>query len=289
MTGLRVNEVRQLEWRDLHLTEDAPYIRLRAQTTKANRSDDVDLHPALAKALIDAKPHFARPTDRVFKSVPTLRTFKDDLKLAGIPYKDDEGRQVDRHALRNTFVSWLGAAGVDARIAQRLARHSTIELTTKTYQDKRMLAPNAQAAVQSLPNLFENPEQQETKATGTDDSVVPLVVLDVDTKGGTVASVGNAGDPTKTEVSGNDNDANPCNKDGLVTVDTILAAVGTPSEQEKNRPPICHKLTLDQKVLGSSPSRPVHKSNRIYVLNAPLPGWHCQVRRGGRRHVFQSQ
>ena len=44
MTGLRVNEVRQLEWRDLYLEEPRPYIKLRAESTKSKRSEEIVLH-----------------------------------------------------------------------------------------------------------------------------------------------------------------------------------------------------------------------------------------------------
>ena len=125
------------------------------------------------------KPPSARPTDRVFRTVPTLGTFKNDLARAGILFRDEHGRQIDRHALRTTFISWLGAAGVDPRVAQSLARHSHIELTTEVYQDKRMLLPNIRAAVCGLPDLLKR-EQGDTGGTpGQDDKSVLAVVLPV--------------------------------------------------------------------------------------------------------------
>jgi hypothetical protein len=80
----------------------------------------------LAEALADVKPPFAQPSDQVFKTAPALRTFKGgwynrdgkrkyqpgDLDRAGIPFEDDRGRTIDRHALRTTFISWLGKYGV---------------------------------------------------------------------------------------------------------------------------------------------------------------------------------
>lgn len=155
-TGLRVSEVGSLEWRDLHLEGEAPLVRLRAKTTKAKRADEIDLHPELAAVLATAKPPFAGPTDCVFKTTPTLKTFKRDLERAGIPFEDAEGRTVDRHSLRTTFVSWLGAAGVDPRTAQRLARHRDIRLTTGTYQDVRLL--DTQQAVGKLPSPCATPD-----------------------------------------------------------------------------------------------------------------------------------
>ncbi len=180
LTGLRVNETRLLEWRDLLLDRrrpdgtPSPYIQLRAEATKSRRADTVDLHAALARELAAARPPFARPTDRVFKTTPTLKTFKADLKRAGIPLADDEKRTVDRHALRTTFVSWLGQAGVDVRIARRLARHKPRDLTTGTYQDPILL--DTQAAVNLLPDIFPEPTPDAVVATGTDPVAAPVVV-----------------------------------------------------------------------------------------------------------------
>ena len=75
-TGLRVKEVRALQWRDLVLDSDRPAIQLRAKTTKARRADLIPLHRDLANMLRDSKPVFAQPTDPVFKTVPALATFR---------------------------------------------------------------------------------------------------------------------------------------------------------------------------------------------------------------------
>jgi len=45
---------------------------------------------------------------------------------------------VDFHALRTTFVSWLGATGAHPRTAQALARHANIETTMARYTDLRL-------------------------------------------------------------------------------------------------------------------------------------------------------
>ena len=83
------------------------------------------LHPDLATALAEAKPEGAEPTDRVFKTTPTLDTLRGkwftnpkgkrkyqrgDLDRAGMDFKDAQGRCVDRHALRKTFLHLAGHA-----------------------------------------------------------------------------------------------------------------------------------------------------------------------------------
>jgi hypothetical protein len=46
-----------------------------------------------------------------------------------LAYRDDADHVADFHALRHTYISNLASAGVHPKIAQALARHSTITLT----------------------------------------------------------------------------------------------------------------------------------------------------------------
>ncbi len=175
--GLRVDEIRSLEWRDVHLEGDRPCIRLRASTTKAKRADEMPLHADLAAMLRDAKPPFAKPMDRVLRTVPRLTTFKRDLERAEIAFEDDQGRTVDRHALRTTFISWLGQYGVDPRAQIRLARHAPRGITLRSYQDFSVF--HLWAEIAKLPGAG-CPETAMVRATGTGDArgvvrgVVPI-------------------------------------------------------------------------------------------------------------------
>ena len=72
-----------------------------------------------------------------------------DLRAAGIEKVDAEGRVVDFHALRTTFIFWLGMTGVHPRMAQALARHASIETTLGTYTDLRLF--DSKGAVANLP------------------------------------------------------------------------------------------------------------------------------------------
>src|SRR5690606_2348191 len=56
-----------------------------------------------------------------------------DLEAAGIEPVDARGRVIDFHALRGAYISDLIRRGVNPKVAQRLARHSTITLTLDTY------------------------------------------------------------------------------------------------------------------------------------------------------------
>ena len=58
---------------------------------------------------------------------------KADLKVAGVPYKDNLNRYADFHALRHAFCRILYDAGVDVKTAQQLMRLHDIKLTLDTY------------------------------------------------------------------------------------------------------------------------------------------------------------
>ena len=110
----------------------------------------------------DAKP------ERLFPGTWAKRAFqmlRNDLDAAGIAYVTDDG-VADFHSLRHTFISNLVAGGVHPKLAQQLARHSTITLTMDRYSHVGLLDMNA--ALQSLP-LTTAPESQGLRATGTTD------------------------------------------------------------------------------------------------------------------------
>ncbi len=171
-SGLRRSEMRQLQWGDLRIGQDAktPYIALRASTTKARRADRLPLREDLAADLRAAMPADAQPTDHVFASMPKMDTFKRDLAKAGIAHIDSSGRVVDLHSLRYTCGTMLAKAGVAPRVAMEIMRHTDMRLTMNLYTDPSIL--NTSAAVDSMPRLDGKPEHAQAKAaalkTGTD-------------------------------------------------------------------------------------------------------------------------
>lgn len=151
--GLRVGECKALTWGDiLDLDTERPYVRVRASIAKASREDEIPLHAGLASLLRKHRPPGAGSSDRLFATAPKLDTLKEDLKRANISVADEKGRTLDRHALRTTFVSWLGEFGVDPREQVALARHSleAQSITLRAYQDFSRF--DLHAAIAKLPN-----------------------------------------------------------------------------------------------------------------------------------------
>jgi len=80
-----------------------------------------------------------------------IRILDRDLKLAGIPKKDDRGRTLDVHALRHSFGTLLSVVGAAPRTAQAAMRHSDLSLTMNVYTDPKLL--DVRAALNALPAL----------------------------------------------------------------------------------------------------------------------------------------
>jgi len=127
-------------------------VRVPASIAKNRQETTLWLRDEVVSAVRSILPDNPMPFERAFAGmVPRLPRFKKDLELAGIPFKDTEGRRVDLHALRVTFGTNLSNAGVFPRVAMELMRHSDIKLTMKIYTDGSQLA--TAAAVASLPAL----------------------------------------------------------------------------------------------------------------------------------------
>ncbi len=76
-------------------------------------------------------------------------------------YIDDNGHYADFHALRSTFITNLSRAAVPPKMAQTLARHSTIDLTMNTYTVLGVL--DQAAAVESLPPVPGSKQSESAK------------------------------------------------------------------------------------------------------------------------------
>ncbi len=146
----------EAELRNLALSANAGHAHtgdaaLRASSAKSRREQVVPLHSGLVATLASSRPVGASPTDLVVPAgaFPSIRTFWADLEAAKIAREDDEGRVVDFHALRTTFVSWLAMNGAHPRVAQALARHASVETTMARYTDLALV--DLRGSVERLP------------------------------------------------------------------------------------------------------------------------------------------
>jgi integrase len=147
-TGLRRSEMNALQWGDISLDVETPFVRARASTTKNRKEAVLPLHPELHAALRDIRPVDAAPFTPVLRGlIPRVPTLRKDLVRAEIPFEDEKGRRVDLHSLRMTFGTNLTLSGAAPRVVMELMRHSDIKLTMKIYTDAGQL-PLAHAVYQ---------------------------------------------------------------------------------------------------------------------------------------------
>jgi integrase len=122
LTGLRRGELKRLLWADVHLDDPKPWIEVRAATTKNKRPATMFLVPQLVSLLREIR---GAGIGLVLPGgVPGVDKLEQDLVAAGVPVKDERGWRVDFHALRHTYASLLGAAGVSEGARVKMVRHS---------------------------------------------------------------------------------------------------------------------------------------------------------------------
>lgn len=164
-SGLRRSELGRLTWGDVDL--DAGTITVREGKAK-HRIDAVPVHPDLAGHLRGIRPEIPHPSARVFTEVPDFDARRADFEAAGIAEVDSEGRRADLHALRATLATLLARQGVQVQVAQRIMRHSTVDLTLRSYTKLRIddLAGGMSRIAAVVPKAAEASESAAA-ATGT--------------------------------------------------------------------------------------------------------------------------
>jgi integrase len=70
-------------------------------------------------------------------------------------YRDEEGRVLDFHSTRHSYITMLAKSGAMPRMTQELARHSSIDLTMNHYTHLRL--HDQAAAGEALPSLLSDP------------------------------------------------------------------------------------------------------------------------------------
>lgn len=136
-TGFRASELASLTPESFELAGEVPVVKCQSGYTKNKNDASIPIRIAIAKTLADwlaSKPAGARVwPGKWAANRHGAKMIRHDLAAALLEYRDAQGRVADFHALRHTFITNLIRAGVHPHNAQRLARHSTIDLTLNTY------------------------------------------------------------------------------------------------------------------------------------------------------------
>jgi site-specific recombinase XerC len=169
-TGFRVGELASLRPESFDLAANPPTATVEAGYAK-NRQEatqplPLDLAAALLVYLADRPA--GQPVWRGSWSDDAADMLRIDLEAAGIPYRDGEGRVTDFHGLRHSFISLMAQSGIHPKLAQSLARHSTITLTMDRHAHVQLF--DQAAALAALPSFMPSHRGPEEvlAATGTD-------------------------------------------------------------------------------------------------------------------------
>jgi len=233
-TGLRASELASLTPAHFDLTGEPPTVRIDAADEKAGRGDVLPLPPDLTalffpvlEGMDDDSRLWPGPWAKQKRASKFIRSDLEAARSAWIKdaetaaehderersdflcYRDHEGKQADFHALRHTYLSRLGRSGASPKAMQRLARHSTVELTLGRYTHAGLY--DLAAAVDRLPSLpVKSPSRHVPavlRATGTDgnrDSVVAPLVAPIGAK-----TCGTMTTGEETEASDDDEEPSP--------------------------------------------------------------------------------
>ncbi len=200
-TGFRASEIRSLTPVAFDLVDDAskmhtnPTITIAAAYSKRRREDVQPIRPVFARDLVTflSGRDPSAPVFNLPPGCPLSKLIRRDLEAARaawieeaqvpderdrreqsdfLMYTDSTGRVADFHALRHTYITNLTRGGVHPRLAQRLARHSTITLTMDRYS--HTVIGELSAELDALPDLpGSEPDRQEQRATGTEGKSLP--------------------------------------------------------------------------------------------------------------------
>lgn len=156
-SGLRANELRSLQVADVDFGgpgfKDGG-LTLRAKWTKNRRDGLQPVAPELLaelRAATDGKPKTA---PLLFIGEHPARDLDRMLAKADVKKKTDDGK-VDFHALRVTYVTRLCERGLLPHEVQKLARHSTMDLTMRVYSK---VSKARLAAAVAAPNIGQQSE-----------------------------------------------------------------------------------------------------------------------------------
>jgi integrase/recombinase XerD len=207
-TGYRRKELAALTRESLDLDADPPTVTVPAAYTKNGRSDTMPLHPVVVEQFRDwlaTRPD--SPTAPLFELKSpgggfrkTAKMMRKDLAAARtawireaeeagdaaevrrregsdfLKYRNSAGLYADFHANRHTFITNLGRAGIHPKLAQTLARHSSINLTMNIYSHVDLTEKTT--AVGSLPAPLLKPGAGENRSgIGLPDASEPTGVV----------------------------------------------------------------------------------------------------------------
>ena len=177
-TGLRRRELKTLTPNAFDFSQSPVIVSIQAENSKHRHLDYLPLPDDVGQAFheyLTDKPLDTPiwPSSWWQKSAKMIR---QDLEHAGVPIEDNQGRVLDFHSQRTTFITNLSRAELPPALAQKLARHSDLKLTMGTYTQLEMRELGT--AVNKLQRLSPLPEDPTCQDQATEFELQKKKVLD---------------------------------------------------------------------------------------------------------------
>ena len=157
-TGFRAGGLASLTPECFNLDDLRPSLTLPVRSDKSRRGKVQPVPPDLAQGLrewLSGKPTGQPVWPGSWASdKKAAEMLRDDLATCGIPYVvegPDGPEHADFHSLRHSYLTALGRSGVDLRVQQELAGHSSSQ-TTERYSHVRL--DDLAGAVDRLPAML---------------------------------------------------------------------------------------------------------------------------------------
>jgi integrase len=135
-TGLRLGTLRRLKVGYLYLDSATARLELPGSTMKSGRDFKQRLRHDLVEELKKWLTATGKQAEDTVFDIPAYsqvsKLLKKDLRKAGIPYQDLNGRYFDFHSFRKCTGSFLRQAGVDPSLSKQYLDHSDIRMTIAT-------------------------------------------------------------------------------------------------------------------------------------------------------------
>jgi integrase len=153
LTGLRFGTLSKMKVAYVHLGTVPGMLDIPGSIMKSGRDFRQPVRGdlvALLKSWINDTGK--REDDLLFDAPPPTqmcRLLQKDLKMAGIPYQDAQGRYFDFHSFRKCAGSFLRQKKVDGALSMKHLDHSDIRQTFETYNDVELL--DEQEALAAMP------------------------------------------------------------------------------------------------------------------------------------------
>lgn len=131
-TGVRIGEACKLKLSDFR--HDPPGATVRASTAKNGRQTVIPISPeawAIIRPYLEERHRDAKTA--FLESRPSEKVLRYDMRQAGVPHRDAEGRPRAWHAFRRGLATALARNREPYQLAQRMMRHSDSRLTVDTY------------------------------------------------------------------------------------------------------------------------------------------------------------